>query len=191
MDLHELGIQQAHELLSSREVSAEEFTRAYLKRIQGLDPKVKSYVTISEAIALDQARDADQRIKTGNGLSPLTGIPYSAKDSLSTRGIPTNWCAGRMPQRGGAKRGRVKHDSSPLPPNLPVATQLRRFTTKLDELALGYKRKTDGVKVDGIVDVANRISARMDEARDRSEGIPKAETRTERHLRQKYTRSGR
>ena len=96
-----------------------------------------------------------------------------------------------QPQRGGAKRGRVKKDSSPLPPNLPAATQLRRFTTKLDELALGYKRKTDGVKVDGIVDVANRISARMDEARDRSEGIPKAETRTERHLRQKYTRSGR
>lgn len=95
MDLHELGIQQAHELLSSREVSAEEFTRAYLKRIQGLDPKVKSYVTISEAIALDQARDADQRIKTGNGLSPLTGIPYSAKDSLSTRGIPTT-CSSRI-----------------------------------------------------------------------------------------------
>ena len=89
MDLHELSIQRAHELLTSREISSEELTRAYLGRIQRLDPRVKSYVTVSEELALEQARDADQRLKTGEGLTPLTGIPYSAKDSLSTRGVKT------------------------------------------------------------------------------------------------------
>jgi aspartyl-tRNA(Asn)/glutamyl-tRNA(Gln) amidotransferase subunit A len=52
-------------------------------------------VTVSEETALEQARDADLRIKTGEGLSPLTGIPYSAKDSLSTRGIPTT-CSSKI-----------------------------------------------------------------------------------------------
>ncbi len=60
MDLHDLSIQQVHEYLSSRKVSSEELTRAYLERVQRLDPQIKSYVTVSEELALDQARDADQ-----------------------------------------------------------------------------------------------------------------------------------
>jgi len=95
MDLHDLSIQQVHEYLSSRKVSSEELTRAYLARVQRLDPQIKSYVTVSEELALDQARDADQRIKMGEGLTPLTGIPYSAKDSISTRGIPTT-CSSKI-----------------------------------------------------------------------------------------------
>ena len=60
MDLHELSLQQAHELLSSRQISSEELTRAYLERIERLDPQIKSYVTVSRDLALEQARDADQ-----------------------------------------------------------------------------------------------------------------------------------
>lgn len=95
MDLHELSVQQAHELLTSRKISSEELTRAYLERIQRLDPQVQSYVTVSEDLALAQARDADERIQSGKGVSPLTGIPYSAKDSLSTRGINTT-CSSKI-----------------------------------------------------------------------------------------------
>jgi len=95
MELHELSIQQAHELLSSRNISSEELTRAYLERIQRLDPQIKSYVTVSEEFALEQARTADQRIQTGEGLAPLTGIPYSAKDSISTRGVNTT-CSSKI-----------------------------------------------------------------------------------------------
>ena len=95
MDLHELSIQQAHKLLSSRQISSEELTRAYLERIRRLDPQIQSYVTVSEEVALEQARQADRRIKTGDGLTPLTGIPYSAKDSLSTRDIRTT-CSSKI-----------------------------------------------------------------------------------------------
>jgi aspartyl-tRNA(Asn)/glutamyl-tRNA(Gln) amidotransferase subunit A len=95
MELYELSIQQAHELLSSREISSEELTRAHLERIQRLDPQIKSFVTVSEELALEQARRADQRIRTGEGLTPLTGIPYSAKDSISTRGVNTT-CSSKI-----------------------------------------------------------------------------------------------
>ncbi len=95
MKLHELSIQQAHELLSNRRISSEELTRAYVERIQQLDSQVKSYVTVSEELALEQARDADRRIKTGEGLTPLSGIPYSAKDSISTRGVNTT-CSSKI-----------------------------------------------------------------------------------------------
>ena len=89
MDLHELSIQQAHELISGRQISSEELTRAYLERIQRVDPQVKSFVTVSKDVALEHASDADRCIKSGEGLTPLTGIPYAAKDSISTRGVNT------------------------------------------------------------------------------------------------------
>jgi aspartyl-tRNA(Asn)/glutamyl-tRNA(Gln) amidotransferase subunit A len=95
MELYELSVQETHELLANRKISAEELTRSYLERVQRLDPKVKSFVTVAEDSAIEQARAADRRIKTGEGLTPLTGIPYSAKDSLSTRGIPTT-CSSKI-----------------------------------------------------------------------------------------------
>src|SRR5262245_16418491 len=97
MDLHELSIQEAHELLSSRKISSEELTHAYLERIGRIDPQVNSYVTVSEELALEHARDADRHIKAGESLTPLTGIPYSAKDSISTRGINTS-CSSKILQ---------------------------------------------------------------------------------------------
>src|SRR5215216_5262732 len=95
MELHELSIPQAHELLASRKISSEELTRAYLERIQRVDSQLKSYVTVSEELALEQARNADQRIQAGEGLTPLSGIPYSAKDSISTRGVNTT-CSSKI-----------------------------------------------------------------------------------------------
>jgi hypothetical protein len=80
MDLYELSVQETSELLASRKVSAEELTRAYLERIQRLDPKIKSYVTVPEELALEQARDADQRLKTGEGVSPTASL---MQDSLA------------------------------------------------------------------------------------------------------------
>ena len=67
MEIHALSIQETHQLLSSRKISSEEITKAHLERIHRLDPQIKSFVTISENLALEQAREADQRIKTGEG----------------------------------------------------------------------------------------------------------------------------
>lgn len=95
MDLHQLSIQQAHDLLSSRQISSEELTWAYIDRIRRLDPQIKSYVTLADDLALQQAPDADQRFGTGIGVTPLTGIPYAAKDSISTRGVNTT-CSSKI-----------------------------------------------------------------------------------------------
>src|SRR5688500_1987359 len=95
MQLHELSIQKTHDLLTSQKISSEELTRAYLERIHRLDPQVKSYVMVTDNLAMEQAQDADQRFKKNQERSPLTGIPYSAKDSISTRGINTT-CSSRV-----------------------------------------------------------------------------------------------
>ena len=58
--LHNLTAHEASGLLHSRQVSSAELTRAYLDRIQAVEDKVKAYVTVLEADALDQAREADR-----------------------------------------------------------------------------------------------------------------------------------
>ncbi|HLO28162.1 MAG TPA: Asp-tRNA(Asn)/Glu-tRNA(Gln) amidotransferase subunit GatA [Anaerolineales bacterium] len=137
MELHELSIQQAHELLLSREISAEELTRAYLERIQRLDPQVKSYVTISEEIAIEGARLADQVIKAGDGLTPLTGIPYAAKDSISTRGVKTT-CSSKI-----LENYKPFYDSTAIK-KLKSTGAVLLGKTNMDEFGMGSSTENSG-----------------------------------------------
>jgi aspartyl-tRNA(Asn)/glutamyl-tRNA(Gln) amidotransferase subunit A len=137
MDLHELSLQQTHELLSSREISSEELTRAYLERIHRIDPQVKSYMTVSEEVAQEQARNADQRIKTGEGLTPLTGIPYSAKDSLSTRGVNTT-CSSKI-----LENYKPFYDCTAIR-KLNSASSVLLGKTNMDEFGMGSSTENSG-----------------------------------------------
>jgi aspartyl-tRNA(Asn)/glutamyl-tRNA(Gln) amidotransferase subunit A len=76
-------------LLISKQISSVELTSAVLARIHDIDPKLNSFITISEERALEQARKADTRLKSGEGITELTGIPYGVKDCISTKGIVT------------------------------------------------------------------------------------------------------
>ena len=137
MDLHELSIQQAHELLSSRQISSEELTRAYLERIRRIDPQVKSFVTVSEDVAIDQARNADERLKTGEGLTPLTGIPFSAKDSISTRGVNTT-CSSKS-----LEKYKPFYDSTAIK-KLKGTSSVLLGKNNMDEFGMGSSTENSG-----------------------------------------------
>jgi aspartyl-tRNA(Asn)/glutamyl-tRNA(Gln) amidotransferase subunit A len=91
---YDLTIHEAHHLLKKRELSSLELTKAVLKRIHQVEDKVHSFITVTEGIALAQARQADVHIKAGK-LSPLTGIPALIKDNMCTKGVKTT-CSSKM-----------------------------------------------------------------------------------------------
>jgi aspartyl-tRNA(Asn)/glutamyl-tRNA(Gln) amidotransferase subunit A len=93
-ELYDLTIAEAHDLLTKREVSSRELTRAVLDRIAAVDGRVRAYVTVTEDVALQQANAADKRMAAGD-TAPLTGIPVCIKDVLCTRGVRTT-CSSRM-----------------------------------------------------------------------------------------------
>ncbi|MGQ9499391.1 MAG: Asp-tRNA(Asn)/Glu-tRNA(Gln) amidotransferase subunit GatA [Dissulfurimicrobium sp.] len=88
--IKELGV-----MFSRGETDPVEVTRAYLDRIDRIDAKVRAYITITPEIALKQAEEARKRLKKGEDITSLTGIPLGIKDLICTKGVRTT-CASRM-----------------------------------------------------------------------------------------------
>ena len=84
-------------LLRSKQVTSEELTRMYIQRLKKYGPELECVVTITEELAIDQARKADMEIARGKYRGPLHGIPWGAKDLLSVPGYKTTW--GAMPYK--------------------------------------------------------------------------------------------
>ena len=88
MELHELSLTQAVDLLARGEVSSLELTKAIIKRIEDTEPQVKAYLTLTGEAALEQAKAADQAREKGQA-GPLCGVPAGLKDVLCTAGMRT------------------------------------------------------------------------------------------------------
>ena len=93
-DLNWLSIQEAHAQLTSRQISSVELTQACLDRIDAVEDRVQSFLTLTPETALSQAAVADRMLGAGEG-GPLTGVPVQIKDVMCTEGVPTT-CASRM-----------------------------------------------------------------------------------------------
>ncbi|MFN7140187.1 MAG: amidase, partial [Limisphaerales bacterium] len=85
------SIPQLAYLIKSRQVTSEELTAMYVARLKEWGPKLECVITLTEELALEQARRADHEIAAGRYKGLLHGIPYGAKDLLSTKGIKTTW----------------------------------------------------------------------------------------------------
>ncbi|MBI5555071.1 MAG: Asp-tRNA(Asn)/Glu-tRNA(Gln) amidotransferase subunit GatA [Elusimicrobia bacterium] len=80
----------AHELsekIRNKEVTSQEVTVSIFKRIEAVEPKVKAYVTLLKENALPQADKIDQKIKAGEKLGSLAGIPIAVKDNMNIKGV--------------------------------------------------------------------------------------------------------
>jgi len=88
-EIHYLEISELARLLASRKLSPVELTQDMLRRIERLDPALKSYALVTPELALEQARIAEQMIGRRQILSQLHGVPIAVKDLCFTRGIAT------------------------------------------------------------------------------------------------------
>ncbi|HMU64173.1 MAG TPA: Asp-tRNA(Asn)/Glu-tRNA(Gln) amidotransferase subunit GatA [Nitrosomonas sp.] len=120
--------------LNDKKISSVELTTEYLKQIRSLNTEFNAFITIDEAQSLEQARQADQLIATGNA-SPLTGIPIAQKDIFCTKGWLTT-CGSKM----------LANFTAPYD-----ATVIERFNqvgavnigkTNMDEFAMGSSNET-------------------------------------------------
>jgi len=80
-------------LIKSKQISSVELTKFYIERIKKYNNQLFCIITITEDLALQQAKLADDEIAAGKYRGMLHGIPYGAKDLLSTVNYPTTWGA--------------------------------------------------------------------------------------------------
>ncbi|MGB1270727.1 MAG: Asp-tRNA(Asn)/Glu-tRNA(Gln) amidotransferase subunit GatA [Endozoicomonas sp.] len=86
--MHDKTIAEQSQALASGKISSVELTRSYLDRIQQLDTELNSYITVTEDLALSQAKAADEQRAAG-AANAMTGIPVAHKDLFCTEGVKT------------------------------------------------------------------------------------------------------
>ncbi|MCX6745832.1 MAG: Asp-tRNA(Asn)/Glu-tRNA(Gln) amidotransferase subunit GatA [Candidatus Parcubacteria bacterium] len=89
MDLNQLTIKEAHQKLSKKEISSLELTKACIERIKKTDEKVHAFLATDFKNAEKQAKEVDKKIKKGEKIKMLEGVPCSIKDIIITKGIET------------------------------------------------------------------------------------------------------
>ena len=80
-------IAQIHQSLIKKEFSALELCQKYLERIKKFDQKIKSFLTLSEDLAISQAKKIDEMISQGREIPILAGIPCAIKDIILIEGL--------------------------------------------------------------------------------------------------------
>jgi aspartyl-tRNA(Asn)/glutamyl-tRNA(Gln) amidotransferase subunit A len=83
--MKDLTVKKIQEGLLSKKFSAVELAKEYLKRIKKEDKKISSFVTITEDLALERAKEADKLISEKKA-SALTGVPIAVKDNILVKG---------------------------------------------------------------------------------------------------------
>jgi len=84
-----LTIAEASRLIAQRKLSPVELTEAYLARIDALDSRLDSFVTLTAERARAEAKQAEAAIMSAGSRGRLHGIPYCLKDIFDTAGIRT------------------------------------------------------------------------------------------------------
>jgi len=104
---------EAARLLRDRRLSSLELTQACLANIARLNPVLNAFITVTDELALRQAKQADAEIAAGKYRGPLHGIPIALKDLIDVEGVPTTAASRqftqRIPQHDAAIVARLRH----------------------------------------------------------------------------------
>ncbi|MEL6719337.1 MAG: amidase family protein, partial [Bacteroidota bacterium] len=94
-DLAFYTVAQLASLIKNKQITSTELTQIYLNRLKKYGDTLQCVITITEEVALVQAKRADAELAAGRYRGVLHGIPYGIKDLLAVKGTKTTW--GAMP----------------------------------------------------------------------------------------------
>jgi aspartyl-tRNA(Asn)/glutamyl-tRNA(Gln) amidotransferase subunit A len=111
-ELTALTAVEAAARIREKAISPVELTRAYLERIERLEERLNSYLTVCHREAMTAAREAERAVMAGEALGPLHGVPIAMKDLYDTAGVRTTagsrlW-AERVPEEDSTAWARLK-----------------------------------------------------------------------------------
>jgi len=120
--------------IKTKEISATEITNEYLKRIKASDGDLNCFITLTEEIALNRAKEIDKDISKSN-FKPLSGLPIAQKDIFCTKGVKTS-CGSKMLDNF------VSPYDATVIEKLNHAGTIMLGKTNMDEFAMGSSNET-------------------------------------------------
>ncbi|PIP26761.1 MAG: Asp-tRNA(Asn)/Glu-tRNA(Gln) amidotransferase GatCAB subunit A [Candidatus Moranbacteria bacterium CG_4_9_14_3_um_filter_40_7] len=82
-------IKELHEKLLAGKITSEKLTQNYFSKIKKKDEKISAFLTLTEDLAMAQAKKTDEKIKKGEEIGILEGIPGAVKDVICMKGVRT------------------------------------------------------------------------------------------------------
>ena len=86
-------IPQLASLIKNKKISSLELTQFFIERLKKYNPILQCTITITEEMALKQAKKMDEELENGTYRGILHGIPYGVKDLMAVEGYKTTWGA--------------------------------------------------------------------------------------------------
>lgn len=128
-NLHLKSAKEIAELVNSQKITAIEVTKYFIDRAEKLNPKVNAFNSLTQDLALEQAKKVDEQIKAGKKLV-LAGVPIGIKDNLNVKGTKTT-CSSKLLQNF------VSPYEATVTSKLWEAGAICVGKTNLDEFAMG------------------------------------------------------
>ena len=77
-------ISKISKMIKSKQASCTEITKDYLNKIESSNKELNAYVCVTPDEALSAAARVDEKVKNGEELTSLEGIPMTLKDNIMT-----------------------------------------------------------------------------------------------------------
>src|SRR5260221_11465776 len=129
------SIPQLASLIINKKISSVDLTKFFIDRLKKWGDTLECVITLTEDLAMKQAKQADDELSKGYYRGPLHGIPYGLKDLFAVKGYKTTW-------------GTTPYKDQVVDVDSYVYTQLRKagavLCAKLSLGALAYNNKWFG-----------------------------------------------
>ncbi len=132
--MHNKSLKQLSDALHQGETTSVELTRHFLDRINQHNGELNAFISVTEDLAIAQAKAADERFKAKTA-GPLTGLPLAHKDIFCTKGVRTS-CGSKMLDPF------ISPYDATVVEKLNAAGMVTLGKTNMDEFAMGSSNET-------------------------------------------------